>query len=71
MEGFPTTIDHLLFLDNTAKEKFGDQFSWSYVEAGNKEFDIVTAAMLLGDNIRIGLEENLYLSKVVLAKSNS
>ena len=68
--GLPATIDNLLFLYNTAQKQFGDNFVWSCAAAGKDQFDIVTTAMLLGGNIRVGLEDNLYLSKGVLAKSS-
>lgn len=32
---------------------------------------LTTVAMLMGGNIRVGLEDNLYLSKGVLARSNA
>jgi uncharacterized protein (DUF849 family) len=71
MGGLPATIDNLLFLFNTAKKLLGDNFVWSCAAAGKDQFDITTAAMFLGGNIRVGLEDNLYLSKGVLAKSNA
>jgi uncharacterized protein (DUF849 family) len=35
------------------------------------EFPIVAQACLLGGHVRVGLEDNLYLSKGVLAPSNA
>ena len=71
MGGLPATVDNLLFLYNTAKNILGDNFVWSCAAAGKEEFDIITAAMILGGNVRVGLEDNLYLSPGVLAKSNA
>lgn len=71
MGGLPATIDNLLFLYNTAKKLLGDDFVWSCAAAGKDQFDITTTAMVLGGSIRVGLEDNLYLSKNVLAKSNA
>ncbi len=71
MGGLPATFDNLLFLYNTAKKLLGDNFVWSCAAAGKDQFDLTTAAMLLGGNIRVGLEDNLYISKGVLAKSNA
>ncbi len=56
---------------NTAKKLLGDDFVWSCAAAGKDQFDITTTAILLGGNIRVGLEDNLYISKGVLAKSNA
>lgn len=71
MGGLPATIDNLLFLYNSAQKVLGDNFVWSCAAAGKAQYDITTMAMLLGGNIRVGLEDNLYLSKGVLAKSNA
>ena len=71
MGGLPATADNLLFLYNTAKKVLGDNFVWSCAAAGKEQFGLTTMALLLGGNIRVGLEDNLYISKGVLAKSNS
>ncbi len=44
--------------------------SWSVMGIGVNEFQMVTLGMILGGNIRVGLEDNIYISKGVLAKSN-
>lgn len=71
MGGLPATVDNLLFLYNSSKKILGDNFVWSCAAAGKDQFDITTAAMILGGNVRVGLEDNLYISKGVLAKSNA
>lgn len=71
MGGLPATVDNLLFLYNSAQKIFGDNFVWSCAAAGKDQFDITTMAMILGGNVRVGLEDNLYLSKGVLARSNA
>jgi len=71
MGGLPATMDNLLFLYNTAQKVLGDSFVWSCAAAGKDQFDLTTAAMILGGNVRVGLEDNLYMSKGVLAKSNA
>lgn len=71
MGGLPATVENLIFLYNTAKKLLGDNFVWSCAAAGKAQFDIATTAMILGGNVRVGLEDNLYISKGVLAKSNA
>jgi uncharacterized protein (DUF849 family) len=71
MGGLPATVENLLFLYNSAKKILGDKFVWSCAAAGKNQFDITTTAMILGGNVRVGLEDNLYISRGVLAKSNS
>ncbi len=70
MGGLPANIDNLVYLHNTAQKTFGDNYVWSCAAAGKEQFDLVTAAMLMGGNVRVGLEDNIFLSKNVLSKSN-
>lgn len=72
MGGIPATVENLLFLVETAKKVLGGgNFVWSCAAAGKEQFDITTTAMVLGGNVRVGLEDNLYIGKGVLAKSNA
>ena len=71
MGGIPATVDNLLFLYNTARNIFGENFVWSCAAAGKNQYDIATTAIILGGSVRVGLEDNLYISKGVLAKSNA
>jgi 3-keto-5-aminohexanoate cleavage enzyme len=45
--------------------------TWNVLGVGIHEFPMVTMGMIMGGNIRVGLEDNIYLSKGVLAKSNA
>lgn len=67
--GIPATVNNLLFLYNTARETIGD-FAWS-VCAGPNQMKMCTMALILGGNARVGLEDNLYLEKSRMAKSNA
>jgi uncharacterized protein (DUF849 family) len=44
---------------------------WSAFGVGRHEFPMLAQAWLLGGHVRVGLEDNIYLSKGVLAKSNA
>ena len=68
--GIPARMDNLLFLYKTAKEAIGD-FVWSVCAAGQYQMKMGTAALLLGGNVRVGLEDSMYLEKGQLAKSNA
>jgi uncharacterized protein (DUF849 family) len=68
--GIPATVDNLVFLINTAKQTF-DEFQWSVCAAGRHSFNLGVVNMIQGGNMRVGLEDNLYLSKGELAKSNA
>lgn len=69
--GIPATVENLVFLLNTAKNALGNNFFWSVGAAGKAQFELTTVAMILGGNVRVGLEDNLYLGKGQLAKSNA
>ena len=53
----------------TARQQIGD-FQWSVCAAGRTQFAMTTHALLMGGHARVGLEDNLYLEKGVLAKSS-
>jgi len=44
---------------------------WTGFGIGRTEFPMVAQAWLLGGHVRVGMEDNLYMSKGVLAKSNA
>ena len=68
--GIPASTNNLVFLHRTAKEVIGD-FTWSVCAAGRHQFPMCTISMIMGGHVRVGMEDNLYLSKGVLAKSNA
>ncbi|WP_378953260.1 3-keto-5-aminohexanoate cleavage protein [Pelosinus sp. sgz500959] len=68
--GIPATVDNLAYLVKTAREQIGD-FVWSCAAAGKAQFPMVTTALAMGGNARVGLEDNLYLKPGVLAKSSA
>ena len=70
MGGAPCTVESMVHLVNTAKSCFGKDFNWSLITASVTPFAFLAAAMAMGGNIRTGMEDNLYLSRGQLAKSN-
>jgi 3-keto-5-aminohexanoate cleavage enzyme len=44
---------------------------WSVCAIGPSEFPMATMAILMGGHVRVGFEDNLYVSKGVRAKSNA
>jgi uncharacterized protein (DUF849 family) len=67
--GIPATVDNLIYLVQTARRQIGD-FEWSVCAAGRSQFAMTTHALLMGGHARVGLEDNLYLEKGVLATSS-
>ncbi len=43
---------------------------WQVIGVGRKQWPLVAAAIGMGGNVRVGLEDNLYVSEGVLARSN-
>jgi len=68
--GITPSSENLLFLVDYAKKRIGD-FEFSVCVAGRAQFALCTQSLLLGGNVRVGLEDNLYLDKGVMAKSNA
>jgi uncharacterized protein (DUF849 family) len=69
--GMQPTVNNLVFLLNSAREILGDEFVWSVCAAGRHQFRMCNLALLMGGNTRVGLEDNLYLEKGRMAKSNA
>lgn len=69
--GIPATVENLAFMVKTAKDLLGNDFTWSCAAAGRSQFPLTSAAAAMGGNVRVGLEDNLYLKPGVLAKSSA
>jgi uncharacterized protein (DUF849 family) len=68
--GIPATVRNLSFLYKSAKEALGD-LNWSVCAAGRTQLPMGAAALAMGGNVRVGLEDSLYAGKGQLAKSNA
>ncbi len=62
---------NLLFAKETADRLFGDAYVWSVLAAGRHQMAFTTMAGINGGNVRVGLEDSLYIGKGQLAKSNA
>jgi 3-keto-5-aminohexanoate cleavage enzyme len=62
----PATVDHLIHMVRTIPQ----ESPWSVCAVGLDEFKMATMAILMGGHVRVGFEDNIYLSKGVKAKSN-
>ena len=70
--GIGGTIYDLMNLHQTADRILGaGNYNWSVLSAGRMEFPMCTTALFLGGHVRVGMEDNLYLSKGVPCKSNA
>ena len=65
--GIEATAENLLFM----KAKLPPHAIWSVLGVGRAQLPMITMGILLGGNIRVGFEDNIYLKKGVLATSNA
>jgi uncharacterized protein (DUF849 family) len=68
--GVPATTSTLVLLHNAARELIGD-FTWSVCASGYRQMPTCTAALTMGGNVRVGMEDSLFIARGVLAKSNA
>lgn len=70
--GIGPDLDNLHFMHRTAERLFGrDTYHWSVLAAGRHQMAFVTQAAILGGNVRVGLEDSLYIGRGQLARSNA
>jgi len=71
--GIGTALEDIMYMKQTADRLFGAQnYDWSVIGAGYPdEFKAATLAIMMGGHVRVGLEDNIFVKKGVLAKSNA
>ncbi|MBU2566362.1 3-keto-5-aminohexanoate cleavage protein, partial [Patescibacteria group bacterium] len=71
MGGIGADEESFNFMKQTADRLFGDNYIFSVLGAGKYQFPMCELSLKAGGNVRVGLEDNLYLDKDVLAKNNA
>ena len=69
--GVGAELDNLVYMHRVAQRLFGDTFEWSVLAAGRHQMPFATTASLLGGNLRVGLEDSLYIGPGEKAVSNA
>src|SRR6201981_43144 len=69
--GIGPDLDNLLFMKRTADPLFGDGYHWSVLAGGRHQIPFATTATMIGGNVRVGLEDSLYIGRGKLASSNA
>jgi uncharacterized protein (DUF849 family) len=69
--GIGTHPENLVHMKNIADKLFGDDYYLSVLAAGRHQTNLVTMSALMGGNVRVGLEDSLYLRKGKMAKTNA
>ena len=58
-------------MKRTADRLFGDEYQWSVLGAGKNQLPIAAQAAAMGGNVRVGLEDSLWIGPGKLAESNA
>jgi len=69
--GIGPDLDNLVFMKRTADRLFGDNYQWSVLGAGGAQMPLATQAVMMGGNVRVGLEDSLFIERGKLASSNA
>lgn len=69
--GIGPEMDNVLFMKRTADRLFGEDYVWSVLAAGRHQIPVATQAAMLGGNVRVGLEDSLFIGRGQLAASNA
>ena len=65
--GIPATPENLLLMQKLVPTSC----RWSVLGVGRHQLPMITMGVILDGHIRVGFEDNIYVSKGVLAKSNA
>jgi len=69
--GIGADPENLLHMRRIADKLFGADYEWSILAAGRHQMSFITMGAIMGGNVRVGLEDSLYLAKGQLARSNA
>lgn len=63
--------EDVMMMKRTADRLFGDSYRWSALAAGRSQMTIAGMVASMGGNVRVGLEDSLWIGKGTLATSNA
>jgi 3,5-dioxohexanoate:acetyl-CoA acetone transferase len=63
--------EDVIHMKRTADRLFGDQYQWSVLGAGRNQMAVAAASVAMGGNVRVGLEDSLWIGPGQLAKTNA
>lgn len=64
----PEDVTHMR---RTANRLFGDTYNWSVLGAGSNQMRVAAQSLAMGGNVRVGLEDSLWIGPGKLAESNA
>lgn len=69
--GIGTHPEDVMHMKRTADRLFGKDYRWSVLGAGANQFRIATQAVSMGGNIRVGIEDSIWIARGKLAETNA
>jgi len=69
--GIGADPENLTHAKHVADKLFGHDYCWSILAAGRHQLPLVTMGAIMGGNVRVGLEDSLFVGKGQLARSNA
>ena len=69
--GIGADPENLVHMKRIADKLFADQYRFSVLAAGRQQMPLITMGATMKGNVRVGLEDSLYLGRGELAKSNA
>ncbi len=63
--------EDVMMMKRTADRLLGDNYHWSVLGAGANQMKVAAIAAAMGGNVRVGLEDSLWLGPGQLAESNA
>ena len=71
MGGIGADPENVFLMKQTADRLFGKDYVWSLFAAGKQQMPFVTMGAVMGANVRVGLEDSLFIGRGKLAESNA
>lgn len=69
--GIGAHAEDVAHMKRTADRLFGDDYVWSVLGAGRNQMTVASLSAAMGGNVRVGLEDNLWIGPGELAKTNA
>jgi uncharacterized protein (DUF849 family) len=63
--------EDVMHMKRTADRLFGDDYQWSVLGGGSSQMFVGVQSAVMGGNVRVGLEDSLWIGRGQLAKSNA
>jgi uncharacterized protein (DUF849 family) len=69
--GIGTHPEDVMMMKRTADRLLGDNYEWSALGAGSAQMRIAAQVLAMGGNVRVGMEDSLWIGAGQLAESNA